>query len=149
MKWLGLCRDWVSLWHFTADLQASKSYEYQQSETWPCQMHFFRKMHLFKKNINKNGQECPQGLQKLQGQLKVSVWGTLYGYELWEKQQMLRLRTIKSNTVIFFSWSSSCVFSSMKAFSAALGSCFSSSVPVPELFCWVAVQRRRGVALRS
>ncbi len=90
--------------------------------------------------------KCPQGQQKLQGQLKVGVWGKLHGYELHEKQQMLRT---KNNTVISFSWSSSWVFFFYEGFLSCSGSGFSSSVPVPELFCWAAVQRRRGVALRS
>lgn len=60
---------------------------------------------------------------------------------------------INCNTVTSFSCSSSCAFSSVRAFSVALRSGLwaplSSSVPVPELFCWAAVQRRRGVALRT
>lgn len=51
--------------------------------------------------------------------------------------------TVRSLTCV-----SSCAFSSVRAFSAALGSAaFSSSEAEPGVFCWAAVHSSRGVAL--
>lgn len=53
-------------------------------------------------------------------------------------------------TVISFSCSSSCVFSSIRAFSAGLCSGFSASSSGPwPFFCWVAVHNNRGDALEE